>query len=112
MQKPFLTTPAIRMAKNLRVLLLNINKLPDQPFMMNLIKFEKVELCIEFLLNKLSSSSSTKEEFEAEIEGPNNSNFLKIDLPNINFGGERENLEIISEVNLLKLESLFFDQRK
>ena len=98
------------MAKNLRILLLNIDKLPDQPFMMNLTKFEKGEPYIQFLLNKLSSS--TKEEFEAEIEGPNNSNFLKIDLPNINFGGERENLEIISEVDLLKLDPSFFDQEK
>jgi hypothetical protein len=96
------------MAKNLRVLLLHINKLPDQQFMMNPIKFVKIESYIQFLLNRLGLL--TKEEFEAEIEDLNNSNFLKIDLPNINLEGE--NLKIISEVNLLKMEDTFFDRSK
>lgn len=55
-------------------------------------------------------SSSTKEEFEAEIEGLYNSNFLKIDLPNINL--ESENLKIILEVNLLKMKDSLFDRSK
>ncbi|UZO28599.1 uncharacterized protein OCT59_022116 [Rhizophagus irregularis] len=55
------------MARNLRELLLNIDKLPDQQsFMMNPTKFTKIESYVQFLLNKLKSSS-TKEEFVEEL---------------------------------------------
>ncbi|GET56257.1 hypothetical protein GLOIN_2v1870282 [Rhizophagus irregularis DAOM 181602=DAOM 197198] len=53
--------------QNLRELLLNIDKLPDQQsFMMNPTKFTKIESYVQFLLNKLKSSS-TKEEFVEEL---------------------------------------------
>ena len=57
------------MEKNLHRLLLNIEKLPAPPPTMNPVKFEKAELYIQFLLNKLEIKS--KKDIEAEI-------FLKI----------------------------------
>lgn len=93
------------MARNLRELLLNIDKLPDQPFTMNPTKFTKIESYVQFLLNKLRNSS-TKEEFVEELRY-NNGNFLEIGLPNnVNL---EDNLEITSEVNLLKMEDSSFD---
>ncbi|CAG8727170.1 6795_t:CDS:2 [Rhizophagus irregularis] len=72
--------------QNLRELLLNIDKLPDQQsFMMNPTKFTKIESYVQFLLNKLKSSS-TKEEFVEELRclPPNNENL-------------KDNFEITSE---------------
>ena len=65
-KRPFLSTPAILMAKNLHILLLNIKKIPNQAPTMNPIKFDKVDLYIEFLLEKLSTKK-IKQEFEADI---------------------------------------------
>ncbi|CAB4493322.1 unnamed protein product [Rhizophagus irregularis] len=85
------------MARNLRELLLNIDKLPDQQsFMMNPTKFTKIESYVQFLLNKLKSSS-TKEEFVEELRC-NNDNFLEIGLPPNN-ENLKDNFEITSERN-------------
>ena len=73
--RPFLSTPAIEMAKNLHQLLLHIDNLPDTPSTMNPINID-VKLYIKKLLEKLSIL--TKEEFEAEIENQNDKNFLII----------------------------------
>jgi len=73
--RPFLSTPAIEMAKNLYQLLLHIDNLPDTPPTMNPINID-IKLYIKKLLEKLSIL--TKEEFEAEIENQNDKNFLII----------------------------------
>jgi hypothetical protein len=104
-KRPFLSTPAILMAKNLHILLLNIKKIPNQAPTMNPIKFDKVDLYIEFLLEKLSTKK-TKQEFEDGIDG---NYFLKVDL-NENYEeveGEINEVSIISEVDLLLLEESF-----
>ncbi|GBC52890.2 hypothetical protein GLOIN_2v1790357 [Rhizophagus irregularis DAOM 181602=DAOM 197198] len=109
-QKPFLSSPAITMARNLRELLLNIDKLPDQQsFMMNPTKFTIIESYVQFLLNKLKSSS-TKEAFVEELRC-NNDNFLEIGLPPNN-ENLKDNFEITSEVNLLKMEESSFERSK
>ncbi|UZO14654.1 uncharacterized protein OCT59_006106 [Rhizophagus irregularis] len=106
-QKPFLSSPAITMARNLRELLLNIDKLPDQQsFTMNPTKFTIIESYVQFLLNKLKSSS-TKEAFVEELRC-NNDNFLEIGLPPNN-ENLKDNFEITSEVNLLKMEESSFE---
>ncbi|CAB4399605.1 unnamed protein product [Rhizophagus irregularis] len=93
--KPFLSSLAITMARNLRELLLNIDKLSDQQsFMMNLTKFTKIESYVQFLLNKLKSSS-TKEAFVEKLRC-NNDNFLEIGLPPNN-ENLKDNFEITSE---------------
>ncbi|PKC55239.1 hypothetical protein RhiirA1_504059 [Rhizophagus irregularis] len=94
-KKPFLSSPAITMARNLRELLLNIDKLPDQQsFTMNPTKFTIIESYVQFLLNKLKSSS-TKEAFVEELRC-NNDNFLEIGLPPNN-ENLKDNFEITSE---------------
>ncbi|GET61488.1 hypothetical protein GLOIN_2v1790357 [Rhizophagus irregularis DAOM 181602=DAOM 197198] len=109
-QKPFLSSPAITMARNLRELLLNIDKLPDQQsFTMNPTKFTIIESYVQFLLNKLKSSS-TKEAFVEELRC-NNDSFLEIGLPPNN-ENLKDNFEITSEVNLLKMEESSFERSK
>lgn len=107
-KKAFLSEPAITMAKNLHILLLNIDKFPaDQPLpTMNPINIYQVESYNQVLLGKLVTKS--KEEIEAEIEDPNNNYFLKIHKDSSYEEDEEINLEeihsnIISEINLLKL---------
>ncbi|GET61486.1 hypothetical protein GLOIN_2v1790357 [Rhizophagus irregularis DAOM 181602=DAOM 197198] len=107
-KKPFLSSPAITMARNLRELLLNIDKLPDQQsFTMNPTKFTIIESYVQFLLNKLKSSS-TKEAFVEELRC-NNDSFLEIGLPPNN-ENLKDNFEITSEVNLLKMEESSFER--
>ncbi|CAB4464974.1 unnamed protein product [Rhizophagus irregularis] len=109
-KKPFLSSLAITMARNLRELLLNIDKLPDQQsFTMNPTKFTIIESYVQFLLNKLKSSS-TKEAFVEELRC-NNDNFLEIGLPPNN-ENLKDNFEITSEVNLLKMEESSFERSK
>jgi hypothetical protein len=97
------------MARNLRELLLNIDKLPAEPFTMNPTRFTEIESYVQFLLNKLNNSS-TEEEFVKELGDNLNNNFLQIGLPNnVNL---EDNLEITSVVNLLKMEDSSFDQSK
>jgi hypothetical protein len=72
---------------------------------MNPIKFDKVNLYIEFLLEKLSTKK-IKQEFE---DGIDSNYFLKVDL-NENYEeveGEINEVSIISEVDLLLLEDSF-----
>ncbi|GET56809.1 hypothetical protein GLOIN_2v1790357 [Rhizophagus irregularis DAOM 181602=DAOM 197198] len=89
-KKPFLSSPAIIMARNLRELLLNIDKLPDQQsFTMNPTKFTIIESYVQFLLNKLKKIGLP----------PNNENL-------------KDNFEITSEVNLLKMEESSFERSK
>lgn len=97
------------MARNLRELLLNIDKIPaDIPFTMNPTIFTEIESYVQFLLNKLNNSS--EEEFVKELRDNLNNNFLQIGLPNnVNL---EDNLEITSVVNLLKMEDSSFDQSK
>ncbi|CAB4447048.1 unnamed protein product [Rhizophagus irregularis] len=98
------------MARNLRELLLNIDKLPDQQsFTMNPTKFTIIESYVQFLLNKLKSSS-TKEAFVEELRC-NNDNFLEIGLPPNN-ENLKDNFEITSKVNLLKMEESSFERSK
>ncbi|CAB4476267.1 unnamed protein product [Rhizophagus irregularis] len=98
------------MARNLRELLLNIDKLPDQQsFTMNPTKFTIIESYVQFLLNKLKSSS-TKASFVEELRC-NNDNFLEIGLPPNN-ENLKDNFEITSEVNLLKMEESSFERSK
>ncbi|CAB4487241.1 unnamed protein product [Rhizophagus irregularis] len=109
-KKPLLSSPAITMARNLQELLLNIDKLPDQQsFTMNPTKFTIIESYVQFLLNKLKSSS-TKEAFVEELRC-NNDNFLEIGLPPNN-ENLKDNFEITSEVNLLKMEESSFERSK
>ncbi|PKC56570.1 hypothetical protein RhiirA1_542040 [Rhizophagus irregularis] len=62
--------------------------------MMNPTKFTKIESYVQFLLNKLKSSS-TKEAFVEELRC-NNDNFLEIGLPPNN-ENLKDNFEITSE---------------
>ncbi|GET55558.1 hypothetical protein GLOIN_2v1824718 [Rhizophagus irregularis DAOM 181602=DAOM 197198] len=109
--RSFLTAPAIEMAKNLHKLLLYFDNLPTIPPTMNPNNID-VKLYIKKLLEKLSTL--TKEEFEAEIENQNNKDFLKVYYSEeeeekvvIDFQNELNFPEIISETNLLKLDSDF-----
>jgi len=107
-KRPFLTKQSIKMAKNLYILLVNIEKLPNNPPMMNPLKIEKAEDYIQLLLEKLEKK--TKEEFENEIE--TDKNFLKIEYTNEN-EDKIDEKDIISEVDLLKInESSSFEQIK
>lgn len=134
--RPFLTTPAIEMAKNLHKLLLHFDNLPTTTPTMNPININ-VKLYTQRLLEKLSTL--TKEEFEAEIENQNDKDFLMIYNLNdkqdqrkeeeqveeeeeeedqrkeeqkekkevIDFQSELNFPEIISEIDLLKLDDEF-----
>ncbi|CAB4490552.1 unnamed protein product [Rhizophagus irregularis] len=109
--RSFLTAPAIEMAKNLHKLLLYFDNLPTISPTMNPNNID-VKLYIKKLLEKLSTL--TKEEFEAEIENQNNKDFLKVYYSEeveekvvIDFQNELNFPEIISETNLLKLDSDF-----
>ncbi|CAB4415059.1 unnamed protein product [Rhizophagus irregularis] len=109
--RSFLTALAIEMAKNLYKLLLYFDNLPTIPPTMNPNNID-VKLYIKKLLEKLSTL--TKEEFEAEIENQNNKDFLKVYYSEeeeekvvIDFQNELNFPEIISETNLLKLDSDF-----
>ncbi|POG57627.1 hypothetical protein GLOIN_2v1824718 [Rhizophagus irregularis DAOM 181602=DAOM 197198] len=73
--RSFLTAPAIEIAKNLHKLLLYFDNLPTIPPTINPNNID-IKLYIKKLLEKLSTS--TKEEFEAEIENQNNKDFLKV----------------------------------
>ena len=96
------------MGKNLYVLLVNIEKLLDNPLMMNPFEIEKPETYTQLLLDKLLEKN-TKEEFEAEIE--NDKNFLRIEYTNEN-EDEIDERDVISEVELLKLGESSFSQIK
>ncbi|GBC47366.2 hypothetical protein GLOIN_2v1824718 [Rhizophagus irregularis DAOM 181602=DAOM 197198] len=109
--RSFLTAPAIEIAKNLHKLLLYFDNLPTIPPTINPNNID-IKLYIKKLLEKLSTS--TKEEFEAEIENQNNKDFLKVYYSEeeeekvvIDFQNELNFPEIISETNLLKLDSDF-----
>ncbi|RGB22760.1 hypothetical protein C1646_775575 [Rhizophagus diaphanus] len=109
--RPFLTVPAIEMAKNLYKLLLHLDNLPTIPPTMNPTNID-TKLYIKKLLEKLSTL--IKEEFKAEIENQNNKDFLKIYNSDeeekkvvIDFQNELNFSEIISEINLLKLDDDF-----
>jgi hypothetical protein len=113
--RPFLSTPAIEMAKNLHKLLLRIDHLPDIPPTMNPISID-VRLYIQKLLEKLNTL--TKEEFEAEIENQSDKDFLNLKKRKeeeeqkkkkevIDFQSELNLPEIISEIDLLKLDHDF-----
>src|SRR5436305_4800388 len=64
--RPFLISQSTAMAKNLHILLSNIEKLPNNPPMMNPLKFESAESYSQFLLEKIKKN--TKKELETEIE--------------------------------------------
>lgn len=119
--KPILSTPAIEMAKNLHELLLHIDNLPTIPPTMNPINTNS-KLYIQKLLKKLSTL--TKKEFEAEIEAEieqTDKDFLIIynlkqeeeeeeeeeQKEVIDFQNELNFPEIISEIDLLKLDDDF-----
>ncbi|CAB4484862.1 unnamed protein product [Rhizophagus irregularis] len=76
---------------------------------MNPTKFTIIESYVQFLLNKLKSSS-TKEAFVEELRC-NNDNFLEIGLPPNN-ENLKDNFEITSKVNLLKMEESSFERSK
>ena len=119
--RPILSTPAIEMAKNLHELLLHINNLPTIPPTMNPLNID-VKLYIQKLLEKLSTL--TKDEFEAEIDQTNEDFLIIYNLKNkqdqgkeeeeqkekkevIDFQSELNFPEIISEIDLLKLDDDF-----
>ena len=129
--RPILSTPAIEMAKNLHELLLHINNLPTIPPTMNPLNID-VKLYIQKLLEKLSTL--TKNEFEAEIDQTNEDFLIIYNLKNkqdqgkeeeeqenqwkeeeeqkekkevIDFQSELNFPEIISEIDLLKLDDDF-----
>jgi len=119
--RPILSIPAIEMAKNLHELLLHINNLPTIPPTMNPLNID-VKLYIQKLLEKLSTL--TKDEFEAEIDQTNEDFLIIYNLKNkqdqgkeeeeqkekkevIDFQSELNFPEIISEIDLLKLDDDF-----
>ncbi len=119
--RPILSTPAIEMAKNLHELLLHINNLPTIPPTMNPLNID-IKLYIQKLLEKLSTL--TKDEFEAEIDQTNEDFLIIYNLKNkqdqgkeeeeqkekkevIDFQSELNFPEIISEIDLLKLDDDF-----
>ena len=122
--RPILSASAIEMAKNLHELLLHIDNLPAIPPTMNPININ-VKSYIQKLLQKLSTL--TKEDFEAEIDQTNEDFLIIYNLKNnqdqgkeeeeqkeqkekkevIDFQSELNFPEIISEINLLKLDDDF-----